>query len=161
MSNRRETIEKINAMITDVEVAMLTTVDADGDFHSRPMMTQANEFDGDVWFFAHSESDKVEEIRNNPNVNVAYADDGDYVSIAGTARLVYDVDKKKDLWQDKLSVWFEEGPESDSVVLIHVESKSAQYWDIIPGAIGQMINRAKVALTGDKDAAGDSAKVEF
>jgi general stress protein 26 len=37
--------------IKDVRIAMMTTAEADGTMHSRPMATQEKEFDGDLWFF--------------------------------------------------------------------------------------------------------------
>ena len=161
MTSRPEAIEKIHDIISDVKVAMLTTVDEDGDFHSRPMVTQENHFDGDVWFFADRKSDKVREIEQNASVNVAYVDDGNFVSIAGKARIVSDIAKKQSLWHESLRVWFDEGPESSDVILIHVDAESAQYWDTPSGALGKAVNAVKVVLTGDKDAAGDSAKVDF
>ncbi len=161
MVNRQEAIEKINDMIGDIKVAMLTTVDHDGDFHSRPMMTQEHHFDGDVWFFASRSSDKVREIEGNASVNVSYVDDGNFVSIAGHAQIVSDIQKKKDLWHEGLEVWFDGGPESADVVLIYVDAKSAQYWDSPDNPISQAVNVAKVLLTGDKDDAGDSGKVQY
>ena len=162
MTNRKDVTEKIKNMISDIEIAMLTTVDDDGDFHSRPMMTQKEEFDGDLWFFASRTSDKVREIKRNAAVNVSYVDDTNYVSIAGKAEIVTEVNKKKDLWHEGLKVWFEDGPESPDVVLIYVDAKSAQYWDIPSGgAIGQIYSAVKVMLTGDTDDAGDSDKVEY
>ena len=161
MVNRQQAIDKINELIADIEVAMLTTVDADGDFHSRPMITQEHHFDGDVWFFASNDSDKVREINANPSVNVAYVEGGNYVSIAGQADIVTDVTRKKDLWHDSLQVWFPDGPESSNVVLIHVDAQTAQYWDSADNAVSKAVDRVKVILTGDKDAAGESAKVEY
>ncbi len=161
MPNRKEAIEKIKEMIGDIKVAMLTTVDNDGDLHSRPMMTQAHYFDGDVWFFAARSSDKIREIERNPSVNVAYVEGSNFVSIAGTANIVSDVQKKKELWNTGLKVWFEEGPESSNVVLIHVDAKTAQYWDAPGNPLSQTVGMVKVLLTGDKDAAGESEKVQY
>ena len=161
MTSRPEAIEKINDMIGNIKVAMLTTVDEDGDFHSRPMVTQEHHFDGDVWFFADRSSDKVREIEQNASVNVAYVEDGNFVSIAGKARIISDVSKKQSLWHESLRVWFEQGPESAEVILIHVDAESAQYWDTPSGALGKAVNAAKVVLTGDKNEAGDSEKVDF
>ena len=161
MTSRTDEIEKINDMIGDIKVAMLTTVDADGDFHSRPMITQEHHFDGDVWFFASQNSDKVREIKANPSVNVSYVEGGNYVSIAGRANIVTDVMRKKDLWHESLSVWFPNGPEADDVVLIHVDAQTAQYWDSAGNPLTKAIDAVKVMVTGDKDAAGDSAKVQY
>jgi len=159
--SRQESLSKINDMIRDIKIAMLTTIDEDGDFHSRPMMTQEHEFDGEVWFFADRSSDKVREIESNPSVNVSYVANGNYVSLAGSALIVTDVAKKQELWNDALKVWFEDGPQSPSVVLIHLKAKSAQYWDTPGSAFGQAVSMIKVLLTGDEKAAGESQKVQF
>lgn len=161
MTTRHEALKKINKMIGSIKSAMLTTIDDDGDLHSRPMMTQEHEFDGEIWFFASRRSDKVREIERVPSVNVAYVDGSNYVSIAGRASIVSDIAKKKELWNDALRIWFEDGPESPEVVLIHVNAKSAQYWDTPDGVIGKAVSMVKVILTGDEDAAGDSEKVRF
>jgi len=161
MVTKREAVKKISELIKDIKIAMLMTEDAGGDFHSRPMMTQENEFDGDLWFFAGQTSDKVKEIEKKPAVNVVYVHGGKYISIAGKADIVTDVKKKKELWNETLRVWFETGPESPEVVLIRVDSKTAQYWDTPDGVIGYVADMVKVLLTGDKDGAGESAKVKF
>ena len=161
MVTKREAVKKVSDLIKDIKIAMLMTEDANGDFHSRPMMTQQNDFDGDVWFFADRKSDKVKEIEKKPGVNVVYVQGGKYISIAGKADIVTDVKKKKELWNETLRVWFESGPESEDVVLIHVDGITAQYWDTPDGPIGYLADMVKVLLTGDKDGAGESAKVKF
>jgi general stress protein 26 len=160
-TTRQEAIDTLNRLISKIKIAMLTTVDADGNLHSRPMDTQQRDFDGDVWFFARATSEKVREIEQNPSVNVAYSDGNNFVSLAGKARIVTDVAKKKALWKDDLHVWFDNGPESPDVVLIHVDAISAQYWDGPDGPISKAISVIKVMLTGDDDAFGDSARVQF
>jgi general stress protein 26 len=161
MTQHEEAVQKLNKIIRDISIAMLTTVDEQGQLHSRPMDTQKQEFDGDVWFFARATSQVVREIQHHAAVNVAYADGSNYVSLAGNARIVTDIAKKKALWKDDLKVWFDNGPESPDVVLIHVDAISAQYWDGPDGIINKAISVAKVVLTGDDDAFGDSARVTF
>jgi general stress protein 26 len=161
MASKREAMKKVNELIKDIKIAMLMSEGADGEYHSRPMMTQQREFDGDLWFFAGRTSPKVREIEKKPSVNVVYVDGGKYVSIAGKGEIVTDVKKKKELWNETLRVWFEDGPESEDVVLIRVDSKSAQYWDTPSGPIGYLADMIKVVLTGDKEGAGDNEKVKF
>lgn len=156
-----ERVKKVNDLIAHIKVAMLTTRSADGNLHSRPMMTQENEFDGDVWFFASADSEKVGEIRMNPGVNVVYATEGRYVSLAGTAQIVTEVAKKRSLWNESLKAWFEEGPDAPSVVLIKVAADSAQYWDGPTNVISKAVAMVKVMLTGNHDAFGESARVEL
>lgn len=161
MASRREGIKKINELIKDIKIAMLMSEGAEGEYHSRPMMTQQAEFDGDIWFFAGRTSPKVREIEKKPHVNVVYVEGGKYVSIAGKAEIVTDVKKKKELWREDLRVWFDSGPESEDVVLIRVESKSAQYWEGPSGPLGYLADMIKVVLTGDKEGMNENEKLKF
>ncbi len=160
-TDRNEALNKLSNLVNDIKIGMLVTVTDDGQFHSRPMITQAYHVDGNLWFFAKRLSDTVHEIEQNPTVNVSYSGGDNYVSIAGKASLVFDVEKKKELWEDSLKIWFEEGPESPDVALVHVQAISAQYWDTPSTMFGKAVGRVKVMLTGDKDAIGDSDRVQF
>ncbi len=162
MTSKKETLKKINDMIGEVPVAMLVTTDSKGMLRSRPMTTQQHEFDGDVWFFASSDSDVVKEIEKNAVVNVSYSEDGNYISLSGDASIVTDVKKKKQLWNPELNVWFDgKGPEDAEVVLIKVDAKAAQYWDIADGMIGNAINVVKAMLSGDEESVIDNGKVRM
>ncbi len=46
-----DNIKKLNNLIKDIRIAMLTTQESDGTLRSRAMGTQQVEFDGDLWFF--------------------------------------------------------------------------------------------------------------
>ena len=84
--------EKITELVRSARICMLTTMTADGRHVSRPMGLQEAEFDGDLWFFLDDTSDKAEEIRRNPEVNVSFSDDDKraWVSISGSAEVVRD-----------------------------------------------------------------------
>ena len=47
MTDRTANIQHLASLIKDVEIAMLTTTQADGRLVSRPLGTQQVEFDGD------------------------------------------------------------------------------------------------------------------
>src|SRR5262245_12988068 len=98
--HRGECIEKLQAMIKGIKVAMLTTVDEDGALRSRPMVTQDVDFDGDLWFFTGAHAPKVVEVEREEQVNVTYASPSDnrYVSVSGRAELVVDRDKIEEMW---------------------------------------------------------------
>jgi general stress protein 26 len=150
MANRAESIKKINEMIKKIEVAMLVTRDNEGKLRSRPMTTQKMEFDGDLWFFVSSDANLVSEIKKNAEVNVAYSEDGKYVSMSGQAIIVTDDAKKKELWHPELKVWFEgKEPEAPEVMLIKVIASEANYWETGDGMIGNAIRTVKALLTGD------------
>ncbi len=70
---RSESIKQLAELIRGVDIAMFTTVSADGKLVSRPLGTQEVEFDGDLWFATAADSPKVAEIAADPRVNVTYA----------------------------------------------------------------------------------------
>lgn len=161
MPHKNESMNKIGDMVNKIKVAMMMTENENGDFHSRPMATQEYYLDGNLWFFAERDSEVVQDILRNPRVNLAYADGANYLSIAGEAKITSDVQQKKDFWQDSLKLWFDDGPESPNLILIHVQGKSAQYWDGPSSLIGKAVSMVKVLLTGDGEAAGDSEQIKF
>lgn len=131
MATKKEKSEKVIEMLGDHKTTMLVTHGKDGGLVSRPMTTQKPEFDGDVWFFVSSDADVIEEIEANSEVNIAYAVKENYLSLSGTASMVEDDEKKKELWYPELKKWFDGAePESPKVKLIKVSIDTARYWDM-------------------------------
>ena len=76
----------VHDLIKDQRTAMLTTVhDESGTLAARPMACQQADPDGTLWFLAFADSEKTEEIRRRPDVNVAFTEEGKWVSLAGRA----------------------------------------------------------------------------
>jgi general stress protein 26 len=45
-------LQKLREMVKDIDFCMLTTVDEEGNLHSRPMSVNGEiDTDGDLWFF--------------------------------------------------------------------------------------------------------------
>ena len=124
-------LKKVADMMRDLDFCMLTTHADDGQLRSRPMSNNGEvEFDGDVWFFSGADTRKVADIETEARVELNYADTQTFrfVSMSGTATIVRDVDKKRELWIDDLARWFKDGPESEDVVLIKVTPTVVAYW---------------------------------
>jgi general stress protein 26 len=100
----KDPVKKLRKLIRNARVAMLTTVASDGSLRSRPMAIPEGDFDGELWFITRYHSPKSEEIQENQRVNVTYASrkNDRYVSVSGTAILVQDPDKVKELWRGAL-----------------------------------------------------------
>ena len=125
------TKKKLADVMKKIDICMLTTVDANGRLVSRPMSNNRNvAFDGDTWFFSFADSTQVQQVQANPNVNLAYSVPIKiiFVSLEGTAEIVHDDAKKKELWRKELAHWFENGPDDDNIVLIKVSARHATYW---------------------------------
>lgn len=132
MANKTPEMKKVAKLMRDLDFCMFTTYAKRGGLHARPMSNNGEvEFDGDVWFFSAADSRKVREIEQTPTVQLSYADldNWRFVSMNGKARIVRDPKKKKELWLEELRRWFDEGPESDGIVLIRVTPTVVSYWN--------------------------------
>lgn len=135
--NSEAAVRKLALMIRGIKVAMLTTCATDGALHSRPMATLDADFDGVVWFFSRASSGKVDEIRADAEVNLAYAspEDHRYVSLSGRASIVRDPEKMRELWSPAGRMWFAQGLDDPDLVLLRVDVRVAQYWDMLMGGM--------------------------
>ena len=161
-ASSQENIKKIAALIKDIDFGMLTTLDAEGRLHARPMSTNRNvEFDGDVWFFTYGETPKVHEIENKPYVNVSFADPKSqtYVSLSGRAELVRDRAKLEELWKPELTAWFPKGLDEPDIALLKINADQGEYWDAPSSVVAHLISLAKAVTTGEPAHPGENEKV--
>lgn len=137
MAPTQDPVVRINELIKGIEFAMLTTIRPDGSLHSCPMATQPVDRDGVVWFFSGNNTEKVEAIKTDARVNLAYSDAGGqrYVSITGHAELLRDHVKAKEVWNPLYQTWFPKGIEDPNLILLKIHIQEAEYWD---GAAGRM-----------------------
>ena len=127
------------------------------------MATQQTPFDGELWFFTSRGSDKSGEIGQAAEVNLAYArpDDQSYVSISGTAHVVDDRAKARELWNPLHKAWFPKGVDDPDLRLIRVDVSGAEYWDSSSSAMVHLIGFAKAVATGQRYEPGDNASVRL
>jgi general stress protein 26 len=132
-------LEKFYELIDKIEIAMLTTRRPDGLLVSRPMATQVLSTGADLWFVTTKSSPKVAEIAADPNVNLSYYKDRtrEWISVAGTARLVTDRAKIHQLYRPDWRAWFgDEGgpqdgtPDDPRIILIGVDIRIAHYLEL-------------------------------
>jgi len=152
-------VEKVAGLAKDIRIGMLTTVDSDGHFVSRPMAQQEVEFDGDLWFFAERDSRKVAHIAANPHVGLTLTLGDTWISIDGEAEIVDDNAKARELWNTWVEAWMPQGPDDPSIVLIKLNGHSAEYWDTPGGRVASVISFVKAKVTGERYEGGDNEKV--
>ncbi len=154
--NREKSLEHVDSMLKVIKAGMLTTKNAEKELCSRPMMLQ--QFDlgaGDLWFFTGKQTGKVFDIEKDARVNVAFASPGSssFVSVNGSAEVLQDKAKAKELWTPALKAWFPEGLEDPNLVLLKVSISSVEYWDSSSTFV-QIVGFAKSVLTGETYKAG-------
>lgn len=118
-----------NTLLHTFKNAMLTTRSRHGDFHSRPMIMAEVAQDGAIWLITDIHSEKVEELAEDRRVSVSMQEGHRYVALTGAAEIVRDEDHVKKMWSEAWRVWFPQGPEDASLVLIKVSPQQGEYWD--------------------------------
>jgi len=160
-SPRDEGVAKVAELIAGTKICMFTTTDATGRLVSRPMAVQEVAFDGDLWFFSDGDARKVDQVRHGAHVNVAFASGDSWVSVAGDAEVLRDVDKAKELWNAGVSAWFPDGPETPGLVLVRVHADSAEYWDTPGGRASTLLSYVKARATGERYSGGENETVRL
>lgn len=148
-TTKQDDRQHVADLVGDADVAMLTTTNAEGRHHSRPMALQEVEFDGDLWFFALEDSAKVAQIAATPEVGVSFSDSGhhSWTSIAGRAHVVRDRAKAEELYTPVLQAWFPDGLDTPGLVLIKVEADTAEYWEGPSSTVAFALGNLRAAVT--------------
>lgn len=149
----------LGKLLENIDIAMLTTVGANGYLVSRPLSTQQAQFDGKrVWFFTEADSPKIDEIRRHPKVNLAYAskDKNTYVSLAGDARVSRDQAKIDELWNDAMKAFFPKGRNDPNLALLEVVVRTAEYWDGPGTILGKLVTFVVARVTRKEEVMADN-----
>jgi general stress protein 26 len=157
----RSGAEKVAELIKGIKIAMFTTVDEQGNFISRPMAQQEVEFDGDLWFFAERSSRKIRHLAANPQVGVTLSSGSTWVSLNGSAEMVTDDAKARELWNSVVEAWMPQGAEDPNTVLIKFHADTAEYWDTPGGRIASVLSFVKAKATGQPYSGGENETVNL
>jgi general stress protein 26 len=152
---------KVVELIWNIRVALLTTVDLEGRFHTRPVQTLQVERGEAVWFFTGWGSQKVDELLHDRRVSLGYAapDKHLYLAVSGVASLLRDPKKARELWTAEQRAYYPNGPDDERLALLRVQVEQAEYW-IAPGRVSYLIAAAKAAVTGrPAEVIGENHKV--
>lgn len=146
-------------LIKDIKFGMFTHSHANGELHSHPLTTQ-NKSDDDgstLYFFVSRKSELAQRMKQDGNVNVAYAHPGDdsYVSVSGQASIVEDQAKKDDLFTPFAKVFFPLGATDPDLALLKVDIAHAEYWNVTESKMVQLAKMAKAAITGEPPEMGE------
>ena len=147
--NKQAQMDTIQAMVKDIKYTMMTTRNDENHLHSCPMNTTETSIGAkEIWFIGHKPSETVDNIKQNPEVNLAYVtqESDKYLSISGTAELVEDEEKLNELWSVMYNAYFEQGKDDPQVQLIKVVPHGAEYW-ANGNAITSAVKMAAAALT--------------
>lgn len=121
-------LEHYMEILNSFGTAMLVTRRA-RELRSRPMAIAEVASDGGIWFLSSIESGKLEEITDEPFVNLSMQDESSYLSVSGTITATRDREKVDELWSAADKMWFPEGKDDPSIIVMEVVPTYAEYWD--------------------------------
>jgi len=154
-------LAKLGELIDGIEVAMLTTHASDGSMVCRPLQTLEFDHSGELVFFTGADSHKVDELRANPDVNIAYANPGkqSYVSVRGTASIDRDRATIDALWSPVQENFFPQGKDDPNLVVLRVRVRDAAYWESAGNFVARALDFAKGMLSKDPADLGKHGKL--
>jgi general stress protein 26 len=164
-----EKLQKLYDLIDELETAMFTTRRSDGRLVSRPMAVQKRAAGADLWFVTMRGSQKLEELANDAQVNLAFYKDRtrEWVSVSGRARVVDDRAKIHELYGPDWRAWFgDEGgaqdgtPDDPRMILIGVDVEMAMFLELNKPQPVVLFEVVKGMVTGKKPDLGEAQYVE-
>lgn len=135
----KKKLKEFYDMIDEVDVAMMTTRRPDGYLVSRPMAMQKRTKGADLWFVSSDETDKLDEIIDDPHVNLSWYKKGssEWISVSGVAHLSRDQKIIRRLYDPSWKMWFPEGageasgtPRDPRIILIGVDIHTAVFMEV-------------------------------
>ena len=150
MTGTTSELDTLNDLLKKFRFAMLTTRTTEGDLHAHPLTVQETESDGDLWFIVGTHASAVENVRLDPKVGLSFSSDGLWLSLAGEAEVIDDLEKLKDLWSTSVEAWFPDGPDSPGVTRLKVSALSGEYWGSAGGWIATAVALVTSKVTGER-----------
>ena len=156
-------------MIDVLDTAMLTTRRREGHMVSRAMANQKHAPGADLWFVTIEGAAKLNEIANDPHVNLAYYKDRtrEWISVAGLAKVSRDRAIIHQLYAPDWKIWFpEEGDprhgtaDDPRMVLIGVDVHSAVYLEVNKPQPVVLYEMVKGWVSGTEPEIGEMHTVE-
>lgn len=127
----QDDLDKLQELMNKIQVAMLTTHDSDRRLRSRPMIIKNDNFTGTVSFLTDITTAKIDEIKEDYDVNLSLSDPEKmiFVSLTGRGRANQDSARIQQLWSETDRLWFPNGPEDPDIAILDVIVDKAEYWD--------------------------------
>ena len=152
-----ETKDKLFDALRGFESVMIGTHGNGGSLHARPMALAEIDPAGVLWFVTADDSPKAEEIRHDQHGVVTAQDARLFVSITGRFDLVHDRDRVHAMWKAAWKVWFPDGPDDESLVLVRFEPAIGEYWDQKGWkGLRYVFEAARALVNGDRPATDEA-----
>ncbi len=156
------TMERLADKLKGQRVALLTLLEGRDELCSRPMTPLQMDGAGAIWMMASRRTmEPLLGTRGSAPANLAFADPArsDYVSISGTAQIVDDAERKRELWSLAGRVWFD-GPADPDLVLLQFRPRHADLWDGPGNAATRLLAMGTSVLAGREIGLGHKEEID-
>lgn len=165
-SSQKDSQDRLWSLLGDHNTFMLVTKTSSRKstpVRARPMAGYPRPDEHRIWFLAHKDGVKDDEIAMSPQVCVTLSDPSKqhFVSISGKASVEHDMARKRDLWTVAAQAWFPDGPEDPNIVLLCVDVDKGEFWDGDPNPILVAFKMAQAVAEGSDVDLGENEKVSF
>ena len=113
-----------------IDIAMLVTKTKDGAIAARPMSNNkdVSSEDGTSYHFSTDDGRIDDDLKRDDQCGATYAGDETYVAVQGRGKLHRDKAMLEKHWVPDLEKWFEDGLETEGLILIEVSPERIAYW---------------------------------
>ena len=115
-----------------IDIAMLVTKTAKGGkIAARPMSNNGdvNESDGSTHHFTTDDGRIDDDLRADRQCGLTYRDGDFYAAVQGQGELIRDRATQEKHWVPDLEKWFEDGLDTEGLILIKVKPDRIDWWD--------------------------------
>lgn len=130
MSDR--SLAQIAEKLKSIDVAMLVTkTGEEGAIAARPMSNNkdVSESDGTTFHFATDDGRIDDDLKRSDECGATYTSGEFYCSVQGTGKLHRDRATLEKHWVKDLEKWFENGLDTDGLILIEVSPRRIAWWE--------------------------------
>jgi general stress protein 26 len=159
-------IAKARQLLPGFRTAMLVTrASGATSLHMRPMGLQGDlsVFGGTLWFFTDDRSPKVQEIERDPTVSLVFQNDqaSQYLQLDGTAAVVSDRGKMRELFTPITRTWFPGGLDDPHLTLLRIDVIGGAFWESPGGMLQVLAAFTKSVVTGAPGKGGRAGTIDF
>ena len=125
------TLSDITKRLAEIDVAMFVTKTEGGRIAARPMSNNGDvKDDGTTYHFTTDDGRIDDDLKRSSQCGATYDDgNGFWAAVQGQAKLITDRSRQEKHWVPDLEKWFEDGLDTEGLILIEVKPDRIHYWD--------------------------------
>ena len=123
-------LSKPTQLMKAIDIAMLVTKTKGGAIAARPMSNNkdVSSEDGTSYHFTTDDGRIDDDLKRDAQCGATYADGEAYVAVQGQAKLHRDRATQEKHWVPDLEKWFEDGLDTEGLILIEVTPERIAWW---------------------------------